>query len=254
MPPAVVLAGGAPEPRLAPDVPNKAFLRLGGMTLVERVVAAARGCSAIERVVVVGPAPALRALLGTGVEVVAGDGGMMDNVAAALRALPDAPAVLAIAADLPLLTAEALAEFLARCEGDYSLFYPIVPQAAVARRYPGARKTYVRVADGVFTGGSVLLFDPAALERIRGFVERVMAARKKPWLLAQLFGWGTVLRFASGALSIAEMEARAREVTGLRARAVIVDDPSLALDVDAERPDNLAVVRAVLEGGRPVES
>jgi molybdopterin-guanine dinucleotide biosynthesis protein A len=251
VPPAVVLAGGPPEPRLAPGLPNKAFLRLGGRTLVERAVAAARACPAVERVVVVGPALALRDLLGDDVEVVAQGRGMMDNVTAAMRVLPGVPAVLAIAADLPLLTGGALGRFLARCEGDASLFYPIVPRETVERQYPGARKTYVRVADGVFTGGSVLLFDPSALERIRGFVERVMAARKKPWLLAQLFGWSTVLRFARGALSIAELEARAHQVTGLRARAVIVDDPALALDVDAERPENLAVLQAALEGDPP---
>ncbi|MDR7482205.1 MAG: nucleotidyltransferase family protein [Armatimonadota bacterium] len=251
MPPAVILAGGPPEPRLAPGLPNKAFLRLGGITLVERALEAARGCPAIDRVVVVGPVAALRDLLGDGVDVVAQGAGMMDNVTAGVRALPGATAVLAIAADLPLLTSEALGRFLSQCEGDYSLFYPIVPRQAVEQRFPGARKTYVRVADGVFTGGSVLLFDPSALERARGFVERMMAARKKPWLLAQLFGWSTVLKFASGALSIAEMEARARDVTGLRARAVIVDDPALALDVDAGRPENLALLRGALEGDRP---
>jgi hypothetical protein len=68
-------------------------------------------------------------------------------------------------------------------------------------------------------------------------------------VLAQLFGWSTVMKFASGRLTIAEMETRAHEVLGIRGRAVIVESPELALDVDAGRPENLAVLRAAVSGG-----
>src|SRR5439155_44330 len=80
---------------------------------------------------------------------------------------------------------------------------------AMDRQFPTAQKTYVTLTDGTFCGGSLMLFNPKVIDRVRPFVERVLAARKKPWLLAQLFGWAIVLRFASGRLSIAEMVARA---------------------------------------------
>jgi hypothetical protein len=54
------------------------------------------------------------------------------------------------------------------------------------------------------------------------------------------------MKFASGRLSIADMEARALEVTGLRGRAVIADGPELALDVD--RPENVQAVLAEAAG------
>jgi hypothetical protein len=65
--------------------------------------------------------------------------------------------------------------------------------------------------------------------------------------MAQLFGWSIVMKFASGRLSVAEMEARAHEITGLYGRAVVVESPELALDVDAQRPENLKILRAALE-------
>jgi hypothetical protein len=171
----------------------------------------------------------------------------MDNIEAAVAELPGARQILTVASDLPLLTPKVISAFLDRCSGEVDFYYPVVPQAAVEGRFPGARKTYVKVVDGTFCGGSVILFDPEALGRIRPFVEHVIAARKKPWLLAQLFGWSIVMKFASGRLSIAEMEARALEVTRLRGRAVIIEAPELALDVDAERPENMNSLRAALE-------
>jgi len=77
-------------------------------------------------------------------------------------------------------------------------------------------------------------------------VERVVAARKKPWLLAQLFGWSIVMKFASGRLSIEEMEAKVTEILGITARAVIVPHPEVAMDVDVGKPENLEMIRSAL--------
>ncbi|HET8679420.1 MAG TPA: nucleotidyltransferase family protein [bacterium] len=252
MPAAIVLAGGGPDPQLAPDLPSKAFLVLGGRPLVARVTDALRGVRSTGRIVVVGPPGPLGSVLDSSFEIVPDQGSLVDNIAAATSRLSGEPRVIAVASDLPLITAEAVEGFLALCTGDAGLYYAIVPEAAVEHRYPGARKTYVRVTDGVFTGGSVLLFDPAIIEKVRPLVERIMAGRKKPWLLAQLFGWSLATRLIAGTLSIADAEARVQEVTGIRGRAVVVESPELALDIDAERPENMKILRAVLEpNGRP---
>lgn len=251
MPAAIVLAGGGPEPHLAPDLPSKAFLVLGGRALVARVTDALRGARSIGRIVVVGPAGSLAPLLDSSIEVVPEQATMVDNIAAAVARLSGESRVLAVASDLPLLTADAIEGFLALCTGDAGLYYAIVPEAAVQRRYPGARKTYVRVTDGVFTGGSVLLFDPGIIEQVRPLVKRIMEGRKKPWLLAQIFGGSMAFKLFAGRLSIAEAEARVQEVTGIRGRAVVVESPELALDIDAERPENMNILRAALEPTRP---
>lgn len=253
MPAAVVLAGGAADPRLAPGLPNKAFLVMGGRPVVVRVTDALRAAGGVDRVVAVGPPAALAAVLGDDVEVVAEQDSMIDNIVAAVARLGPVGRILTVAADLPLLDGPTVREFLDRCPDDADFCYPIVPRAAVEARFPGARKTYVTVTDGTFCGGSVLLFGAEVVDRVRPFVEQIVAARKKPWLLAQTFGWSTVLKFAAGRLSIAEMEARAEEITGFRARAVVIERPELALDVDAERPENLAVLRAALPSAARVD-
>jgi molybdopterin-guanine dinucleotide biosynthesis protein A len=247
VPAAIVLAGGSPEPALAPGLPNKAFLPLGGRPLVVRVTQALRQAPSVGRILVVGPTAPLAALLDGSFDLVPEQPTLMDNVAIAAARLPAGDRALVVASDLPLLTGDAVERFLARCTGDAGCFYPIIPQTAIERAFPTARKTYVQLTDGVFAGGSAMLFDPALLDRVRPLVERLIAGRKKPWLLAQLFGWSTVMKFAAHTLSLAEIEAKAHEITGFAVRAVILDGPELALDVDAERPENLHALRTALE-------
>lgn len=244
---AVVLAGGGPEPRLAPGLPNKAFLPIGGMPLVVRVTQAVINCGAIDRVVAVGPAEELSGILDPSVEIVPERETLVGNIEAAAAHLGGRGKVLALASDLPLITPEAVGDFLARCSGDADFYYSVATQAAIERRFPTARKTYVRLADGMFCGGSAMVVSLEVLERVRPLIEQMISARKKPWQLAQMFGMTTIMKLASGRLAIAEVEKRAQEIAGVRARAVILDGPELVLDVDADRPENLEAVRGALE-------
>lgn len=248
MPDAIVLAGGEAEPGLDPGLANKAFIVLAGRPLVGHVVGALQAARGVGRIAVAGPPDALRAALAGGVTVVDGAGTLMDNVVRAIPFLETTAPILVVAADIPLLTPRAVEDFIAACENNRADFhYAIVPQDAMMRAYPGARKTFVRVTDGTFTGGSVMQFNPAVMDRVRAFVDRVIAARKKPWMMAQLFGWSVVMKFASGRLSIAEMQARVTEILGITARAVISPHPELALDVDVGKPENLEIIRHALE-------
>jgi hypothetical protein len=95
------------------------------------------------------------------------------------------------------------------------------------------------------------LFDPAAVPQVRDLVEKMVRARKKPWIMASIIGWSTALKLTSGRLSIKEVEARLGEITRLVLRAVICRRPELALDADVEHPENLAIIRRVLRGAAP---
>lgn len=243
---AIVLAGGGAEPGLDPSVPNKGFIELDGRPLVSYVVAAVRSVPQITRLAIVGPSAAVRAAVPDALAV-PDDGSIMDNVARAVEALEARDPVLVVASDIPLLTSAAVEDFLFACAKTTADFhYAIVPQQAMEQRFPGVRKTFVRVTAGTFCGGNIMRFNPAVIDRVRSFVERVIAARKKPWLLAQLFGWAIVMRFASGRLSIEEMEAKVTEILGISARAVITPHPEVAMDVDIGKPENLEMIRSAL--------
>jgi molybdopterin-guanine dinucleotide biosynthesis protein A len=239
---AIVLAGGAPAPELTGGDLPKAFAPLGAATMVERVLAALSASARIGRITLVGPAPLPAAVAAAVALPVAQRGGLLDNLSAGLAAAGGTAPVLVAAADVPLLTADAVAGFLDEAlAADVDVAYAIVPRADVERAAPGVRKTFVRLADGAFTGGSLVLLRPEAFARARPVLERAVRARKRPWELARLFGIATLAGLATGRLRIAALEQRAEAVAGLRARAIICRDAGVALDVDT--PEMLEVVR-----------
>ncbi|HLA24898.1 MAG TPA: nucleotidyltransferase family protein, partial [bacterium] len=139
MPDAIVLAGGAGEPGLDPGVTNKGFIPLAGRPLVAHVVRALQSARGVSRIAAVGPAEALRAALPPEITLVEDAGGIMDNVVRAITILGPAARTLVVASDIPLLTPQAVEDFLFACENNSADFhYAIVPQDAVERAYPGA--------------------------------------------------------------------------------------------------------------------
>ena len=249
MPDAVVLAGGRPDPSVAEGVPNKAFVPLLGRPMVEFVLAALRGAASVRRIALVGPLP-LPPSMAAAVDVpVSERGALIENLAAGLAALSGSEPVLAVGADIPLLTAGAVDAFVAAAAAlDVEIVYGVVRREDVARAFPAVRKTFVRLRDGTFTGGSLILLSPGGFARARGAVERAVRARKRPWELAGLFGLGTLVGLAAGTLRIAALERRGTTLSGVRVRALVCPTPEIAMDVDT--PEMLAVVRERLARDR----
>lgn len=244
---AAVLAGGGPEPGLPSGVVNKAFLNVAGRPLVERVVEAVRTTPEVRRLVLVAPPQVPQTVAGLCDAVVSDQGDLLANVQAALDVLQSSGWVLVCAADLPLLSPRAVSNFLQACaarEADF--YYGIVRREDLEGRFPGARKTFVRVREGAFTGGSLVLLKPAVVGRVRPVLRQVVEARKNPAGLASLLGPATVLRYMMGRLSVADVEQRAWELTGLRGVAVVCSDPEVALDLDVGKPENLELVEREL--------
>jgi GTP:adenosylcobinamide-phosphate guanylyltransferase len=245
MPDALVLAGGRPDPALPQGIPNKAFVPLCGRPMVEFVLGALRAASSIRRIALVGPDPLPSAVAGR-VDLAVGDrGGLLDNVAAGLAAVGGGDRVLAVAADIPLLTPHAVDAFADAASAlDAEIVYGVVRRDDVVRALPGVRKTFVRLREGTFTGGSLVLLDPGAFGRARVAIDRAIRARKRPWELARMLGVRTVLGLVTGTLEIATLEQRVAALTGIRARALICRASEIAIDVDT--PAALAAVSARL--------
>src|SRR5579883_1553023 len=240
---AVVLAGGRPDPLLTGGPLPKAFAPIRGRLMVQFVLDALRAADGVGRIVIVGPPAMPSAVAAYAHAMVPDQGRLLENVEAGLGGLAADAYALVAAADLPLLTARGVTVFLAAVRADIA--YGIVGRADVMRACPGARKTFVRLRDGVFTGGSLVLLRRAAFDRVRPLLAGAIAARKRPWDLARLFGLRTLAELATGRLRIASLEARVAHITGVRVRAVVCPEPELALDVD--RPEELALMAQRLE-------
>jgi molybdopterin-guanine dinucleotide biosynthesis protein A len=245
---AVVLAGGPLDDvaRLQPGAPNKAFVDIGGTTLVGRVLRALRGAASIERIVVVAPPsewqhPDLQIA-----DDFRPDGvRMRDSLRNGLGGFAPGEDVLVSASDLPVLSPEATADFVERiAELRADVVYGCVEKNAHLARYPDVPHTWARMRDGTFCGGGMVAIKPRALPLLERFIERLGAARKHPFRLASLFGWDMLALFAMRQLSIAQAEARASKILGARVRALVSSYPDMAVNVD--RVSDVALARRLV--------
>jgi CTP:molybdopterin cytidylyltransferase MocA len=231
-------------------------LEVAGRPLAAWVVAALKGVSGMRRVAVVGAGDWPGAL------AVEPGGSIVENLRRGVAALGSAEGwppggspgawageeMVIAAGDAPLLTPGAVERFAAACRAaGADIGYPVVPRAACEARFPGVRRTYVRLREGEFTGGNCFFLTPAAVEPAVHWLDRVYRARKRPLRLARLLGLGLVLRLALGRASMREAERVAGRLLGLRARGIVcADDPEIGVDVD--KPADLELVRRLLAG------
>lgn len=231
---ALVLAGGKRD-GVCDGTPaiNKAFVPVGGVPMVARVLHTLREVPAIKQITVVAPLNVLddSALALADVRRSSGER-IVDSVQRGLEENDPDAMTLIVTSDAPLLSAESLQRFVQTLESiEADLVYGIAERKAHDARFPGVPHTWARMRDGIFCGGAVFGIRPRVADALAKFLDELAAARKSPLRLARAFGWDVVIRFALGFLSIAAAEARASMLLGYRVRAVVVA-PDLAFNVD----------------------
>ncbi|HIE37687.1 MAG TPA: hypothetical protein EYH30_06250 [Anaerolineales bacterium] len=176
---------------------------------------------------------------------------MLDNAEAgiqhALTQLPHLTGVLVSGSDLPLLTSAIVDRFVEEClKTDHDLYYGVVERSVMEGRFPTSRRTYVRLTEGEFAGGDLLLLRRGALTANRELWRRLASARKSPIRQARMLGgvW-PLIKLLTGRMSLAEGERRASRALRVRGRAVVCAWPEIGMDVD--KPFQLDIARAELE-------
>lgn len=242
--PAVVLAGGKPVSGPNGQPIQRALIPLQGRTMLERVTEALQGAPAVGKVLVVGDVPPPAGCLHA-----ADRGGFVPNILAGVEAFPDAPHVLVATSDTPFLTPECVQDFVERALAlDADMVYPFVPVALCTQRFPGLKRTSLRLREGKLTGGNMVLARPGFLIEQRRRTEDAYAARKSPFRLARMIGPGMTLRLALGVLvwpslvGVPELERAISNLLGGKARGICSSYPELATDVD--RPEEIAALIA----------
>jgi GTP:adenosylcobinamide-phosphate guanylyltransferase len=249
---AVALAGGVLEPdfrRAGLDAVNKAYLRIGGSTMLERVLRALRSASTIGRIRCVTQPDAFGSAFGDDRtlcdDIVTPGGDLIDSLLAGFAGVPDDEMVLVAATDIPLVTARALDAFVRSARGmECDLGYGCVRKEPHVAAYPQVRHTWVRLREGTFCGAGVSLIRAGAANRVASLLRSFAARRKSPLRLASLFSPFLVVRVALGLVGIAELERRADELTGVRCRGIPSDEAELAVNVD--RLEDLQAIDRIL--------
>ncbi len=235
---AIVLAGGTcPWLKKLSGTEYRAVAMLDGKPLVSYIIEALLACEAINKITISGAKNELAHInLPKDVQIVEASGGtMLDTTLAAVKATNAVRPVLFVTDDVPLLTSEAVTDFLQKIESHSAdVFYPIIPKSVCLRDFPDGKRTYVTFKDGVFTGGNILLVNPAVVAKCKETAEQVFAKRKYPWKLCGWLGWSFVLKFLLHRLKVKDVEARASELLGFKGKAVVTQFAEIGMDVDKE--------------------
>ena len=251
---ALVLAGtrGGGDPLAAyAGVSHKALIEVGGQTMIERVVQALAAVPDVARIVIaIEQAELLQGLPGLQLPACAKPittmvpaAGPSATVAAALVA--EGTPLLVTTADHALLQTRWVQEFLVACPADGDVVVALARRDVVEAAAPHTRRTWLRFADGDFSGCNLFLMaqpDAAGAARLWSEMER---DRKAPLRMMQRLGWTFALRYRLGWLTSAAAMARLGALAdGARLSIVALHDGRAAIDVD--KPADLDLVRRLV--------
>ena len=248
---AVVLAGSRPgrdEFAASFGTDLKALIPVGGEPMVRRPVRALLASERIGDVLVLSQAPLQIAnALPRDPRVQVRASG--DTIALTMLALcKDAATkwpLLVTTADHALLDTAMVDEFAQAAEGS-ELAIGVVERGVLTRRFPDAKRTWLRFRGGAYTGANLFALASPKVERAIQVWRAVEQDRKKAWRIISLLGpimlMMTALRLASLDDVLEQLSGR----LGLKIRGVRLSNPLAGVDVD--KAEDHALAEAVLAG------
>lgn len=250
---AIILAGSRAGERdeiaAAHNVRLKAFVLLSGTPMIARVIAALRGCDAIDDIVVSLPdydektdSPCL-----DDCRIAGTDMSPARSLLKALEQVRGDSAILVTTADHALLTPEMITALL---DGFDSAHYDgaaaMVPLDLLAEKYPQASRTRLYFREGAYKSCNLFLFrDAYTAKQVAAFWITAEAFRKKPWRLALALGPVTLLRYLARRLTLVRAFARLSVLCKAQLQPVLLDIPEAAIDADSLA--DLALIKQIIE-------
>ncbi len=250
---AVVLAGGknGPEMQAATGVENRALTPLGETTMLGCVVAALSSAASLGRVFVVGPVPPSE-----GYVTVSGGETLLNNLMAGLAAAQadgGEGMVLVSTSDIPFLTSASVEDFVRQALASQAdLCFSYVPVELCYAKYPQMKRTAIKVREGKVTLGNLFLINPRFLMAHQETIMQAYAARKSPFKVGRLLGWGLLARFlgaqilSPALLSVPRLEAGVGRLIGGDCRAAGIRSEFAEIGTDVDKPDDVAAARQML--------
>lgn len=231
-----MLAGATADNGMRPKggYTSRGMVEIGGKTMLQWVVDALNASGRLQRVLVIGDAAA------DGVDIVLpGGDSFLDNIMLGLKHVESQDRALVVCSDIPLITGEAVSDFVRRAEETGADFcYPIISKQDCMSKYPGISRTYLKIREGTFTGGNMVLVSPEFMQRNEEVIKQAYTSRKNVVALARIIGFATLIRAVMAQLlfpsllAIPRLEQRVGNMLGGSVRAVVSPYPEIGEDVD----------------------
>lgn len=213
---------------------NKATIPMKGIPMISYIVNSLKTSNYIDYLLVVGNQQDLQPIIGKEADhILQQQSSMMDNLMQALNYVKEEKQVLIATCDIPLVHRGAIDHFIeAASQIKADIYYPIVEKKRCTSYYPDARRTYVTLRDGAFTGGNIMLISPRVMKKVRATAELLIKYRKNPIQMSRVLGPRFIIKLLLKRLTIKELEIYIEKRFDIKARAIISQDPEIANDID----------------------
>lgn len=241
---AIVLAGDSRG-----DNGSKALIKIKGRYMVEYIIDSLRYSKYVDRIIAVGSKEQLESCIGQKVDgVVQCSDSIIKNVKAGIDYLNEERHILVCTSDIPMVSSDAIDDFTEQCiEKSVDVGYPIIEKSLNDTKYPDAKRTYVKMKDGTYTGGNILYINPSVIGPCYGIAEELVQNRKNAIKMGRILGMPVLIGLSMGILSIESVEKRVNKMFGINAKAIKTLYPEIGNDVD--KADDVDFVNKYLSLG-----
>jgi hypothetical protein len=128
---------------------------------------------------------------------------------------------------------------------DDDIYYNLITREVMETRYPGSKRSFVKLKDAEVCGGDMNVIRVAAATGNDELWQKLVAARKNPLKQAALFGYSTLFLLLTRRLSLEDAIPRVEKQLGIKGRPVLCPYAELGMDVD--KPYQFEILRKELE-------
>ena len=205
--------------------------------MIQWVLDALSGSKHIENVVIVGLDESSGVTCDKPLAYTHNHGGMLANIQAgtrkALEVQPDTKHAIIVSSDIPSITAEMVDWTVERAlETDEDVYYNVVERDVMEARFPGSKRTYLRLRETEVCGGDMNVVSTETVTSNEEFWAKMTDARKSVVSQAAIIGFDTLFLMLLRRLTLDDAARRVSNKTGIKARAIVSPYAEIAMDVD----------------------
>ena len=179
---------------------------------------------------------------------------IVENIKKCLDEFVSGEYLLLCTSDIPLIDSDCVTQFVEEAqmiEADF--VYPVCRKDICTDLYPDLKRTFIKLDDGEFTGGNIMLMKTDFLRKILPLLEKLFNARKSPLKLSKILGIRVLFKLILSRLNpkfldIEYLEKTASSILGSTVKAVITPYPELCEDLD--KPSELNAFEEILKKRR----
>jgi GTP:adenosylcobinamide-phosphate guanylyltransferase len=251
---AIVTAGGIPQPGEPlyeyTQGKSKALLAIAGKPMIQWVLDALSGAKHIDRVVIIGLPPESGLACTKSLAYMPNQGDMVENIRSGVKKVlelnPQAQHVVVVSSDVPGAKPEMVdwvVETALQTDDDFH--YNVIRREVMEKRYPGSRRSYLKMKDGEYCGGDINVIRAMTVTADDALWKRIIAARKSAFKQASLVGFDLLLMVLFRRLTVAAAAQEGSRRMRVKARAVICPYAEIGMDVD--KPHQFELMQHDLE-------